>query len=245
MTYNNSDRARLRSIAISAMRARGLDPDFPQAALREVAALSGPPRSTYEPQRDLRTLLWCSIDNDESLDLDQLSVAEPLANGDVKVLVAIADVAAAVARDSALDRHAGVNTTSVYTPAAIFPMLPERLSTDLTSLADQQDRLSIVIELTVAADGALGPSDVYGATVRNRAKLAYNAVGAWLAGGGPMPPAVAAVDGMEAQLRIQDRVAQALGRLRHEHGALDLEAVELRPLFDGEMLRELRPELPN
>src|SRR5205807_327268 len=117
---------------------------------------------------------WCSIDNDDSRGLDQLSVAEPLAGGDVKVLVAIADVDAAVPKESPIDRHAAVNTTSVYTPAAIFPMLPAELSTDLTSLAADQDRLSIVIEFVVAPDGSLKSSDIYGASVRNRAKLAYN-----------------------------------------------------------------------
>src|SRR5947208_16169674 len=127
------------------MRARGLDPDFPADALRQAASLPGPPRATEEPVRDLRSLLWCSIDNDDSRDLDQLSVAEPLAAGAIRVLIAVADVDAAVGRASPLDRHAAVNTTSVYTPAAIFPMLPEKLSTDLTSLAGRQDRLAIVI----------------------------------------------------------------------------------------------------
>src|SRR5438105_15555795 len=120
-------------------------------------------------------MLWCSIDNDDSRDLDQLSVAEALADGATRVLVAIADVDAAVSRSSPLDRHAALNTTSVYTPAVVFPMLPEKLSTDLTSLADGQDRLAIVIDFTVAADGSLPHSEVYGALVNNRAKLAYHA----------------------------------------------------------------------
>src|SRR5260370_1302140 len=170
-----TDRARLRTIAIRAMRERGLEPTMPPAALAEVAALKEAPRTTEEPTRDLREPLWCSIDNDDSRDLDQLSVAEPLTNGHVKVLVAIADVGAAVAKQSAVDRHAEQNTTSVYTPAAIFPMLPERLSTDLTSLNDQQDRLSAVIEFVVTPDGELASSDMYGGVVRNHAKLAYNA----------------------------------------------------------------------
>src|SRR5262249_42595904 len=134
------------------------------------------------------------------------------------------------------DAHAALNTTSVYTPAVIFPMLPERLSTDLTSLNDQQDRLSIVIELLVGADGTVKASDVYGARVRNRAKLAYNGVGAWLEQRGPLPDAAAAVPGMDAQLRVQDRVAQALSALRHEHGALEFETTEVRHVFDGDAL---------
>ena len=227
------------------MRAHGLEPEFPADAVAEAARLQEAPRSTEEPIRDLRALLWCSIDNDDSRDLDQLSVAAPLAAGDTRVLIAIADVDAAVARGSAVDRHAAVNTTSVYTPAAIFPMLPERLSTNLTSLADQQDRLAIVTELVVSVDGSVTSSDMYGALVKNRAKLAYNAVGAWLAGAGPIPPAVAAVDGMDAAIRLQDRIAQALGARLHEHGALDFETNELQPLFDGDMLRELREDVPN
>jgi VacB/RNase II family 3'-5' exoribonuclease len=240
-----SHRARLRAIALSAMRSRGLDPEFPADALAAVAALAGPAQTTEEPVRDLRALLWCSIDNDDSRDLDQLSVAEPLANGDVRVLVAIADVDAAVPNGSPVDRHAAGNTTSIYTPAAIFPMLPERLSTDLTSLADQQDRLSVVVEFVVAADGSLQSSNVYGARVRNRAKLAYNAVGAWLEGAGPLPAAAANVSGMDDQLRIQDRVAQALSAVRHQHGALEFETMEVQHVFDGDTLRELRPETPN
>src|SRR5471032_2944425 len=211
---DQSHRAHLRAIAVQAMRDRSLDPDFPSDALAETAALEAAPRTTEEPTRDLRSLLWCSIDNDDSRDLDQLSVAEALQGGDVKVMVAIADVDAAVAKGSPVDRHAALNTTSVYTPAVIFPMLPERLSTDLTSLADRQDRLSVVIEFVVTKSGELKSSEVYGAVVHNRAKLAYNSVGAWLTGGGPLPPAAAVVPGMDEQLRIQDRAAQALDGLR-------------------------------
>ena len=242
---NTSHRAHLRAIAVQAMRDRGLDPDFPSDALAETAALNAAPRTTEEPTRDLRPLLWCSIDNDDSRDLDQLSVAEALPGGDVKVMVAIADVDAAVPKGSPVDRHAALNTTSVYTPAVIFPMLPEKLSTDLTSLADQQDRLAIVIAFVVAPDGELKSSDMYGALVRNQAKLAYNSVGAWLAGEGPLPPAAAAVPGMDEQLRMQDRVAQALNRLRAQHGALEFETIEVENVFDGDTLHDVRPQMPN
>jgi VacB/RNase II family 3'-5' exoribonuclease len=240
-----SDRARLRAIAVAAMRERGLEPNMPADALAEVDAMTGPPHTTEEPTRDLRTLLWCSIDNDDSRDLDQLSVAETLASGDVKVLVAIADVGAAVSKGSAVDRHAARNTTSVYTPGVIFPMLPEKLSTDLTSLNDQQDRLSVVIEMTVSPDGQLKSSDIYGAQVRNKAKLAYNAVGAWLAGSGPLPPAAAAVRGMDEQLRVQDGVAQALAHIRHELGALEFQTLEIQAIFDGDTLRDVQPQVGN
>jgi VacB/RNase II family 3'-5' exoribonuclease len=239
-----SQRARLRAIAVRAMRDRGLDPEFPRAALLQVAALSAAPTTTEAPTRDLRQLLWCSIDNDDSRDLDQLSVAVDT-KPDVRVLVAIADVDAAVPKGSPCDQHAAQNTTSVYTPAVIFPMLPERLSTDLTSLNDQQDRLSIVVELVVAADGTVKSSDVYGAWVRNRAKLAYNAVGAWIEGHGPLPPAAANVPGMDQQLKIQDRVAQALNAARRAHGSLEFETTDVRAVFDGETLHDITPERPN
>ena len=240
-----SHRAHLRAIAIRVMRERGLDPDFPADALAEVAALTAAPRTTEETVRDLRSLLWCSIDNDDSRDLDQLSVAEALPDGLLKVLVSIADVDAAVPKGSPVDRHAALNTTSVYTPAIMFPMLPDRLSTDLTSLADQQDRLSVVVEFVVAPNGSLTSTDVYGALVRNRAKLAYNAVGAWLVGAGSLPPAAAAVPGMDEQLRMQDRAAQALNQVRHEHGALEFETADVEHVFDDGTLREVRPEGPN
>src|SRR5262249_26277045 len=183
-----SHRDRLRAIATQAMRDRGLDPLFSPAVQSEVAAIPGPPQSTEGPVRDLRKRLWWSIDNDDSRDLDQLSVSESLANGDVRVFVAVADVDAAVRRGSAADQHAALNTTSVYTPAVIFPMLPERLSTDLTSLNGGEDRLAIVIEVVISPDGSVGKSDVYGARVHNYAKLAYNAVGDWLQGPRPPPP---------------------------------------------------------
>jgi exoribonuclease-2 len=240
-----SNRAQLRAIAVNAMRARGLDPDFPPDAMAQTTALQASPTKTEEPLRDLRSLLWCSIDNDDSRDLDQLSVGDALPNGDVRVLVAIADVDAAVPKGSPVDRHAAINTTSVYTPAVIFPMLPEKLSTDLTSLIADEDRLAIVIETVVAGDGTVKTSDLYGGIVRNKAKLAYNAVGAWLEQRGPLPDAAAAVPGMDAQLKLQDRVAQALASLRHEHGALDFETIELRPTFDGDTVTGLQHDAPN
>ena len=236
----------LRRIAHRAMLEHGLQPDFPPAALAQLAAIQQPASPGSAPaMRDLRGLLWASIDNDDSLDLDQLSVAEPLADGAVKILVAIADVDALVRTGSPLDDHARTNTTSVYTAAQIFPMLPERLSTNLTSLADGQDRASLVIEMTVAAGGAVTASDIYRAWVRNRAKLAYNSVAAWLDGKSPAPPPVTAVAGMEQQLRLQDGVAQVLKRVRRERGALTLETVEARAVFDRGVLNDLRADEPN
>ncbi len=240
-----SHRAQLIDIAQRAMRDRGLEPDMPAAAMAEVARLSGAATDADESVRDLRQLLWCSIDNDDSRDLDQLTVGERLPNGSIRLLVAIADVDVVVRAGSAVDKHAGVNTTSVYTPAVIFPMLPERLSTDLTSLNADADRLAIVIEVVVGADGSLAGSDVYGARVRNRAKLAYNAVGAWLTGQGPLPAVAAAVPGMDDQLKMQDGAAQTLRRLRVAQGALEFSTIEVRPEFEGDRLAALKPDLPN
>ncbi len=235
----------LKGVARRAMLDRGLLPEFSPAALDQARSITTPAAPATPQIRDLRSLLWASIDNDESRDLDQLSVAEPLADGTVKILVAIADVDALVHRGSAIDDHARSNTTSVYTVAQVFPMLPEKLSTDLTSLVQDEDRLAIVIEMTVTSDGTLSTSDLYRAMVRNRAKLAYNGVGAWLTGSAPAPLQLAAVPGLEQQLRIQDRVAQALRALRYDRGALSLETIEARPVFDGGTLSDLRPNVKN
>lgn len=224
---------------------RDLLPEFSDAVTAELAGLTraaaplaGPPGV----DRDLRHLLWASIDNDDSRDLDQLSVAEPLGDGAVKIFIAIADVDALVKEGSAIDAHARANTTSVYTAAEVFPMLPEKLSTDLTSLGDQMERRAIVVELDVDADGRIAASDVYGAAVLNRAKLAYNGVAAWLDGASPAPAQVVAVPGMDQQLRIQDQVAHQLRKRRFEHGALALETLEARAVFDGKTLSDLVPE---
>jgi VacB/RNase II family 3'-5' exoribonuclease len=244
VTTSSSQHQQLAALAAAAMRERGLDPEFPPDALAQAAAIPGAPTRAGEPIRDLRDLPWCSIDNDDSRDLDQLSVAEPRAAGGVRVLVAIADVDVAAPKDSPIDRHAAVNTTSVYTPARVFPMLPPRLSTDLTSLNADADRLSIVVEYTVGADGSIGADDVYGARVRNHAHLVYDAVDAFLAGRGPLPTD-ARVAGIRDQLELQNGASQALARRRHELGALEFDLVETRVRFDGDRLRDLEPELPN
>ena len=195
--------------------------------------------------RDLRDRPWCSIDNDSSRDLDQLSVSEPLAGGTTRILVAVADVDALVKRGSAIDSHARTNTTTVYTAAEIFSMLPERLSTDLTSLGQGQERLAIVVDMEVAADGVVGACDIYRARVVNHARLTYDGVAAWLDGDSPEPAGVSAVPGLDAQLRAQDRVAQALKSRRHDRGALSLETIESNVVFDGDVLTDLRPDTKN
>jgi len=227
------------------MLERGLLPEFSAAALQQAQAIAGAAVDTAPSVRDLRGLLWMSIDNDESRDLDQISVAQPLEGGAIKILVAIADVDALVKAGSPLDDHARTNTTSVYTAAQIFPMLPEKLSTDLTSLGEGQPRLAIVIEMTVATDGSVTDPAVYRAIVVNRAKLAYNSVGAWLEGRGPAPAPLASVPGLDQQLRIQDQAAQALRAVRHARGALSLETIEARAIFDDGALSDLRPEEKN
>jgi exoribonuclease-2 len=240
-----SERALLLRVARQAMVEHGLEPDFPPAALAEAGALSDGAGAGDGDEQDLRMLPWCSIDNDDSRDLDQLTVAADPIGGCTTIRVAVADVSATVARGSALDRHARANTTSVYTPPRIFPMLPERLSTDLTSLNPNVDRRAVVVEIAVGDDGLCGESKVYRALVHNHAKLAYHAVGAWLEGNGPMPAAVAALPELAQNLKLQDGVAQRLKTQRHEHGALELETIELRAEFDGDTVGGLAAEKPN
>ena len=244
-TEDRQHRSILQRIARRAMMERGLLPDFSVQAIAELDGIHGAVTNVEKSTRDLRNLAWCSIDNDDSLDLDQLTVAEAMPEGAVKILVAIADVEAVVKKQSALDDHAKHNTTSVYTAAQVFPMLPEKLSTDLTSLNFESDRLAIVVEMVIAGDGSLQSSDIYRATVRNHAKLAYNSVGAWLEGVGPMPQAIGSVKGLVENIRLQDRVARKLKSLRHEHGALDLETIEARPVFDGDEIKDLEAEERN
>lgn len=235
----------LRAIAHDVMLQRGLLPDFSAVVVAQTRSITRAAMASDPAIRDLRDLLWVSIDNDDSQDLDQLSVAEPMDGGKVKVLVAISDVDALVKKDSAIDGHAWTNTTSVYTPAEIFPMLPEQLSTDLTSLGENQDRLAIVVEMVIADDGSVADSDIYPAIVRNRAKLAYNGLAAWIEGGALPPPQLAATPGLQEQIRIQDRTAQALKRVRHAHGALHLETLEARAVFDDGVLSDMVPDERN
>ena len=232
----------LLNLAREAMRQRGLQPDFSAAAHTEAAALTDSPEPPGAMVRDLRALLWCSIDNDDSRDLDQLTVALPEEGGVQRMLVAIADVDALVRPNGAVDAHARTNTTSVYTAAGVFPMLPLRLSTDLSSLNEHRDRAAIVIEIQVG-EGATAEPQVYRALVRNHAQLTYNAVAAWLDGEALVPPKVAALPGLEEQLRAQDRAGQALKDLRRRHGALSLNTPEARPVFGNDgVLTDLRAD---
>ena len=235
----------LQQIAHRAMLERGLLPDFSAEALAELSQLDRSTTAGGNTIRDLRKLLWASIDNDDSRDLDQLTVAEAMPDGMVRIMVAIADVDLLIKEGSAINEHARNNTTSVYTSAEIFPMLPEKISTDLTSLNPHEDRVSIVIEMVVNADGSIGASSIQRAWVRNHAKLAYNSVAAWLDGNGKMPEAITSVPGLEENLRLQDQAAQSMKKLRHVHGALSLETIEARPMFDGDQIRSLEIEEKN
>jgi len=239
-----SHRSILTHVAHRAMLRYGLQPEFPPAALEE-ARRARPATATDPAVRDTRSLLWTSIDNDDSRDLDQLSVAEPLGGGRTKLLVAVADVDALVPAGSAADDHARTNTTSVYTPAQVFPMLPERFSTDLSSLGEGEDRLAVVVEMTVDAEGAVVAADLYRATVRNQARLTYDAVGTWLLESGPLPAHAAAIPGLADVLRLQDVAAQAMRQRRHARGALTLETLQARPVFAGDDITDLRPDTKN
>jgi VacB/RNase II family 3'-5' exoribonuclease len=215
---------------------QGFQPDFPPEAARQLEALKGAAAPASDAAvRDLRSLLWSSIDNDTSRDLDQAEVAERVAGG-IRVLIAIADVDSDVGMGSPIDKHAAAQTTSVYTGIRTFPMLPEQLSTDLTSLNQDQDRLAVVIEMVVAADGSITSGGVYRALVRNRAQLTYNGVGPWLEGTAAAPAKVAASADLAAQLKLQDEAAQILLDERQRLGALNIDRVEAEAVItDGQV----------
>lgn len=221
----------LQATAKQVMQQRGFNPDFAPEACAQLATIEG--RLQISPSadvRDLRSLLWSSIDNDTSRDLDQIEVAERGSNGDVKIMIGIADIDAFVPKQTPIDQHAARETTTVYTGIRNFPMLPDELSTGITSLLEGQDRLSIVIEFVVDTEGNLKSSDVYRAIVRNKAQLQYNSVGAWLEGTAAAPPKVAASAELQQQLKLQSDVAQKLKSQRFEHGALNLQTDEVHPL---------------
>src|SRR5437660_4543633 len=224
----------LSAIAHQAMIDAGFVPDLPHSVLAELQALESkpPPAVDGSSARDLRSLPWSSIDDRKSRDLDQVEYAERLANGDMRVQVGIADVDALVQKGSAIDAHAAENGTSVYSGVRTYPMLPEQLSTDMTSLVGGADRSSIVTEMIVTPDGTVKSTDVYAALLHNYAKLSYEGVGDWLDNSGPVPPEVANAPKMDAQIRLQLEVAQHLRELRREHGALELETIQASPVID-------------
>lgn len=238
------DAAELRRIAALEMQARSLLPTFAPEVLGEAQAQSA--SAEQGDIRDERSRLWFSIDNDDTRDLDQLSWAEALPNGGVRLAVAIADVDARVRQGGAVDSHAAVNTTSVYTAAGVFPMLPTVLSNDLTSLHEGEERLAVVVDMQIGREGEVADATIYRAVVRNQAKLAYDSVAAWLDDpNAPAPAAVAASAALKAQLRLHDQVAGSLRRWRHQRGALNVMTAQARPVFVDDQLVDLRADPKN
>jgi len=245
-TKNETTRHRfiLHNIARRAMFERGMFPDFPVQVLSELDKIQERSLRLDKSTSDLRHLNWCSIDNDDSQDLDQLTFAEAVPGG-VKVLVAIADVDAWVKKQSAIDEHASHNTTSIYTAAEIFPMLPEKLSTDFTSLKYEADRLAIIVEMIIAEDGSIKKTSIYRALVRNHAKLSYVHVARWLDGEDPLPQNIKAVYHLEESLKLQDTAARKMKTLRHQHGALNLNIIKTHPLFEMDEIKDLQEDKTN
>jgi len=243
------DAAELARIAALEMQTHGLQPDFGPDVLREVRAsadhLAAQGLERGADIRDLRQRLWFSIDNDDTQDLDQLSWAEEQPDGQVLLAVAVADVDAMVRQDGAVDAHAAVNTTSVYTAAGVFPMLPTLLSNDLTSLHEGRERLAVVVEMRIAADGSVSSSQLYRAAVSNQAKLAYNSVAAWLEGEAAAPAAVAVNPALQTQLQLHDRIARSLRNWRTRRGALNVMTAQARPVFVDGQLVDLRADRKN
>lgn len=236
---NHNGHAPARFNLIAAARAtmieHGFQPDFPKGTDEQLAAIEAHPELPAAPgAQDLRGLLWSSIDNDTSKDLDQIEWAEQLPDGRIRVLVGVADVDARVTLGTVIDSHARSETTSIYTGVKVFPMLPAQLSEGITSLNENEDRVAMVVEYAVDASGTASDGKTYRALVRNRAQLAYNSVGAWLEGSGLAPQKVAASPDLAAQLKLQDAAAQRMVGGRFQHGALDLETIETRPIMQAD-----------
>jgi len=223
----------------------GFQPDFSPKAMRQLEAIKSQPQPSQDPGvRDLRSLLWSSIDNDTSRDLDQAEVAERVSTG-IRVLVAIADVDPDVPAGSPIDQHAARETTSVYTGVRTFPMLPEQLSTDLTSLNQDADRLALVVDMLIAPGGSVISGEIYRALVHNRAQLTYNGVGAWLDGHAAAPLKVAASADLAAQLKLQDEAAQVLFDERQRLGALNIDRVETEAILADGSVRSIDTRTKN
>jgi VacB/RNase II family 3'-5' exoribonuclease len=235
---NHTPDVDLRAIAEQVVRARGFDPRFPPETQQQVSQIQQHPPAVAAggDVRDLRNLLWSSIDNDDSKDLDQIEVAERVSDTQTKILVGIADVDAFVAKKSPIDSHAAREATTVYTGVRVFPMLPEQLSTGITSLLEGSDKLCVVTEFIVDKDGLIQSSDIYRAVARNKAQLTYSAVGSWLEGRSTADSKVASSPDLQAQLRLQSEVAERLKEQRYRHGALNIESTETHPLMSGDQI---------
>jgi VacB/RNase II family 3'-5' exoribonuclease len=230
----------LNAIADETMERYGFDPRFPEAVIREVSAIDEAEILARQEQvSDLRELLWSSIDNEDSQDLDQIEYCERGPDGEIRVKIAIADVDLFVPKGSKIDRHAAHNGTSVYTGVETYPMLPDALSAGISSLLPDRDRRAVVIEFSVLADGSIRYGEIYRALVRNTAKLVYERVGAWLEGAGPMPEPVREIPGLEEQVRLQMEAAVRLRDNRMAQGALDLETLEARAVVEEGLVLDL------
>jgi VacB/RNase II family 3'-5' exoribonuclease len=247
MNHAQPSHVDLQAAARQAMLDNGFSPDFSPAVQQQLVQLQNgqPPAAKQEDVRDLRSLPWSSIDNDTSRDLDQIEVAERLADSNARVLVGIADVDALVAQNTPIDQHAARESTTVYTGVRNFPMIPEQLSTGATSLLEGADKLSVVIEFVANSQGELVSHSLYRALVRNRAQLTYDAVGAWLEGRGPAPAKVAASTDLQEQLRLQNEVAQVLKSARYRHGALNIDTIETHPIMVNEQVVDLKKQEKN
>ncbi|MEQ1948374.1 MAG: RNB domain-containing ribonuclease [Bryobacteraceae bacterium] len=234
----------LSSAAREEMIREGFQPDFPPAALRQLNQLKADTPEMSAGVRDLRSLLWSSIDNESSRDLDQAEVAERVSGG-IRILIAIADVDTDVPLGSPIDVHAAAQTTSVYAGVRTFPLLPEKLSTDLTSLNEDADRLAVVVDMMVAPGGAITSGGIYRALVRNHAQLTYNGVGPWLEGRSEPPPKVADSADLAAQLQLQDEAAQILHDERQRLGALNIDRVETEAIVADGQVRGLEARKKN
>jgi VacB/RNase II family 3'-5' exoribonuclease len=230
----------LKAIAGNAMMKYGFEPFFPNSVLREVAAINVKTLpDNQEDTKDLRMHLWSSIDNYDSMDLDQMEFVNHGQNGEIEVKIAIADVDTYVQKHSQTDQHAAHNGTSVYTGIETFPMLPDKLSKGISSLLPGQDHMAIVIEYTVLPDGDVRRGDIYRALVSNKAKLIYEEAGDWLDGVEAIPPSVREVPGLEEQVRLQSEAARRLKNYRMEKGALDLETIEANAVVEMGFVKDL------
>jgi len=247
MKTSDSPQIDLQSAARETMLENGFEPEFPPAVQQQLANITSqmPAIGPSGDIRDLRDLLWSSIDNDTSRDLDQVEVAQRMPNGAIKVMVGIADVDAFVSKDSPIDQHAAKETTTVYTGVRNFSMLPEQLSTGISSLLEGADKLSIVIEAVVSAEGQVQSGDVYRAITRNKAQLTYDSVGSWLEGKAAAPKKVASSAELQAQLRLQNETATALRAERFRHGALNIETTETRPIMLNKQVADVVKQQKN
>ncbi len=230
----------LKAISFFAMQKYGFKPEFPRAVLREVDAIQPDiAKAIGKKGQDLRALLWSSIDNFDSQDLDQMEYCERGPEGEIHVRIAIADVDHYVPKHSQADQYAAYNGTSVYTGIVTYPMLPDRLSKGISSLLPGQDCRAVIIEYTVLPDGSVRHGSLSRAIVANKAKLIYEQVGDWLEGAAPMPQFIHDVEGLEAQVRLQHEAALRLKKFRTAQGALELETIEAEPLVENGAVKDL------